>query len=121
MGKDNEVKQVIAARIKAARKAAGLSQGQVAKKLDMHRPTISEIEAGRRSVTSDELGRFATLFGVETWWLSCADPEEERQASLAKYQIAARHLSKMKDEDFDILMRLLSSLKPTGGLDDAKK
>ena len=45
MAKDK--KSTIAARIRAAREAAGLSQGQVARKLKMHRPTISEIEAGR--------------------------------------------------------------------------
>ena len=38
-------REQIAARLRAAREAAGLSQGQVAKLLKLHRPTVSEIEA----------------------------------------------------------------------------
>lgn len=51
----------IAARLRVAREAAGLSQGQVAKLMGLHRPTISEIEAGRRRVTGEELVQFAKL------------------------------------------------------------
>ena len=47
----------IANRIRTARENAGLSQGQAAKLLGFQRPTISEIEAGRRRVTAVELAR----------------------------------------------------------------
>ncbi len=106
-----EKKAVIAARLRAAREDAGLSQGQAAKELGMHRPTISEIEAGRRSVSAEELAEFSRLYGVETWWLSCADPEDRGEVDMAKYQLAARHLSKMKPDDFDRLMSLLSVMR----------
>lgn len=120
MVKENtEKKLAIAARFRAAREDAGLSQGQVARKMEMHRPTISEIEAGRRSLSSDELGEFAKLFGVETWWLACADPEEKQDAAMARYELAARNLSKLKDEDFDNVMKLLTSLRQ-GAKDDSK-
>jgi transcriptional regulator with XRE-family HTH domain len=109
--KNDELREVIAARIRAAREGAGLSQGQVAKKLKMHRPTISEIEAGRRSVSSEELGIFARLFGVETWWLACSDPEEGHDASMAKYEVAARHLSSMNPDEFDSLMKILATFR----------
>ena len=49
MKDNNSMKECIASRLRSAREMAGLSQGQVAKMLGMHRPTISEIEAGRRS------------------------------------------------------------------------
>ena len=55
---------------------AGLSQGQAAKKLDMHRPTISGIEAGNRNVTVPELTRFAELYDVDPAWLSGAGPDQ---------------------------------------------
>ena len=42
--------QAIAERLKLAREFSGLSQGQVAKLLNLHRPSISEIEADRKSV-----------------------------------------------------------------------
>jgi transcriptional regulator with XRE-family HTH domain len=119
MEKENN-KLLIAARIKAAREDAGLSQGQVALKLKMHRPTISEIEAGRRKVSAEEIAAFANLYGVETWWLSCADSKEERDPEMVRYQLAARKLSKMKPEDFESLLDLLSSIQKDGGNVDVK-
>jgi transcriptional regulator with XRE-family HTH domain len=56
-----ELKKQIASRLRLARENAGLSQGQVAKKMNLHRPTVSEIEAGRRRVSAEELARFAEL------------------------------------------------------------
>jgi transcriptional regulator with XRE-family HTH domain len=103
-------KQLIAARLKEARKLAGLSQGQAAKKLGMHRPTISEIEAGNRNVTAPELTHFAELYDVDVAWLSGAgpdqlDPQDER------LQLAFRELKKIKPQDLDKLMRALAALR----------
>ena len=52
-------------RLRAAREAAGLSQGQVAKLMDMHRPSISEMEAGKRRITAEELARLADLYDTK--------------------------------------------------------
>ena len=110
MTKPTDAKQVIAARLKEARELAGLSQGQAAKKLDMHRPTISEIEAGNRNVTAPELARFAELYDVDLTWLSGVgrdqlDPED------ARLQLAFRELQKLKSKDLDKLMRALAALR----------
>jgi transcriptional regulator with XRE-family HTH domain len=106
-------REQIAARLRTAREAAGLSQGQVAKLLDFHRPTISEIEAGRRRVSGEELTRFATLYGVGIEWLTSSpgesDPAEDR------ILLAARELSKMEDQDLDRLMSLLRMLRKSKG------
>ena len=56
-----DAKKSLAYRLRIAREHAGLSQGQVAKLMDYHRPTISEIEAGRRKVSAQELTRFSKL------------------------------------------------------------
>ena len=96
-------------RLKEARIAAGLSQGQTAKKLSMHRPTISEIEAGRRKVTAEEIEMFASLYSVSANWL--INGSIENDASDAKIQIAARELSKMSDEDIESLMKTLKMLR----------
>ena len=56
-----EQRNAIASRLRLARERAGLSQGQVAKLVAMHRPSVSEIEAGRRSVTAEELTKFAKI------------------------------------------------------------
>ena len=45
----------IGQRIKSARMNSGLSQDELAKKLDVHRPTISQIESGKRAVDTVEL------------------------------------------------------------------
>lgn len=54
----------LARRLRATRVAHGLTQAEVAKALGLHRPTITEIEAGRRSVSSEELYAFSRLYGA---------------------------------------------------------
>jgi transcriptional regulator with XRE-family HTH domain len=102
----------IAARLKAARERAGLTQGQVANVLKLHRPSVSEMEAGRRGVSAEELAVLADTYRVAVDWLlngDAADPARLR------VELAARELSKMKSEDIDRLMELLATLKRKGG------
>lgn len=54
----------LARRLRAARVRAGLTQVEVARTLELHRPAVTEIEAGRRSVSSEELERFSRLYQV---------------------------------------------------------
>lgn len=49
-------------RLKEARESLGLTQAAVAESLAMPRPSISEIEAGRRKVGVIELERLARLY-----------------------------------------------------------
>jgi transcriptional regulator with XRE-family HTH domain len=105
-------RQAIAARLRAAREQAELSQGQAAKVVDLHRPAITEIEAGRRSVSAEELAALAAAYGVDANWLveaEMADPIRDRM------ELAARELGKLKREDLDRLLQLLSTLKRNGG------
>jgi transcriptional regulator with XRE-family HTH domain len=99
---------VLAERLRLAREQAGLSQGQVAKLMRMHRPTISEIEAGRRRVQAAELAEFAKHYRVSAQWLLGEDGEDLHEA---KIRLAARELSKLKSADFDRVMNLLSTLR----------
>ncbi|MGF6411490.1 helix-turn-helix domain-containing protein [Paraburkholderia sp. MM5482-R1] len=103
----------IAERLKEAREIAGLSQGQVAKRLGMHRPTISEIEAGRRKVAADELDLFAGLYDVSVEWIVNGSVKDE--AADARMLMAARELSKMSDQDLDRLMNMLRMLRKGEG------
>lgn len=108
---DNEALRVaIAARLRAAREQAGLSQGQVAKKLDVQRPTISEIEAGRRKVPAEELSRFAEIYDVSVSWLTNNESEVPDPA----VELAARELVKLKKEDLDNVLQLLRTLRKKG-------
>ncbi len=107
MHDSDKIKQNVAKKLKAAREQAGLSQGQIAKLLGFHRPTISEIEAGRRNVTADELSFFAEKYDVTISWLTGENPEPHDP----KVELAARELSKLKSEDLDSVMNLLKTLK----------
>ena len=97
----------IAERLRAAREQAGLSQGQVAKIFGYQRPTISEIEAGRRRVVADELPKFAEIYDVTVSWLTRTDSELDDPA----VELAARELAKLKPDDFSRVMKLLQSLR----------
>jgi transcriptional regulator with XRE-family HTH domain len=99
---------IIASRIREARKLAGLSQGQVAKILNLHRPSISEIEAGNRRASADELVRLAEAFDVSVSWL-IGEGADEVNVYDDKLQLAARELQKLKPNDLDRLLRLLAA------------
>lgn len=100
----------IAARLRAAREHAGLSQGQVAKLLGLHRPSVTEMEAGKRRVSADELARLAELYDVKTAWILGEAPERA-DVTDPKLQLAARELSKLKPDDLDRLLKLIAAMK----------
>jgi transcriptional regulator with XRE-family HTH domain len=109
MSKSDAKGMAIAARLRLAREQAGLSQGQVAKMLHLHRPSISEAEAGRRKVSTEELVELARIYGVSVSWLACAEAEENPAQD--RIELAARELAKLKPEDLDRLLQLLSALR----------
>lgn len=97
-------------RLRQARELAGLSQNQAAKIMKMHRPTISEIEAGRRNVSAEELKEFARIYDVDVIWLMGEDsPNEASDSDLIK--LAAREFSKLNKTDQEIVFGLLRSLR----------
>lgn len=93
-------------RLKQAREAAGLSQGQVSRLLKMHRPAISEIELGGRKVSAGELKAFADIYKVSVEWLL-----GEPLAGGSKLKMAARKLGSLRDKDLDMVMRIIDSLR----------
>jgi transcriptional regulator with XRE-family HTH domain len=103
----------VASRLRLAREMAGLSQGQVAKMLGLHRPSISELEAGRRKVTAEELTELARIYGIDLSWLVCADADET-DAERDRVELAARELAKLKSEDLDRVLALLTALRTRG-------
>ena len=110
MSDQNAKKLITASRLREARKMAGLTQGQVGNQMKLHRPTISEIEAGNRSVTVQELGTFAELYEVDVAWLAGEgaeklDPHDDR------VQLAFRDLEKLSEKDLNKLMTALAAIK----------
>jgi len=107
------VRETVAARLRIARELAGLSQGQVAKLMKLHRPTITEIEAGRRRVSADELMEFAQHYRTSVGWLTgeeaeVIDPKDDR------IRLAARELGKLSQEDLDRVLRVLATVRARG-------
>ncbi|MBI1247130.1 helix-turn-helix domain-containing protein [bacterium] len=101
-------------RLRLAREQAGLSQGQVAQMLDYHRPTISQIEAGKRIVRPDEIERFSEIYAVKESWILRGDSSVEKEAD-PRIEIAARELAKLKQEDLDSILKLIKIMRTEGG------
>jgi transcriptional regulator with XRE-family HTH domain len=100
----------ISERLKEARKLAGLSQGHVAKMLGLHRPSVSEMEAGNRRVSAEELARLAEIYDVNVAWLLGEAPETI-DAQDPRLELAARELTKLKPDDLERLLKLLAAMR----------
>lgn len=108
--KEKEPKHPTASRLSIAREQAGLSQSQVARIMNLHRPTISEIEAGRRNVTTDEIKKLAEIYDVSVNWLLCLDDENPNPID-DQIKLAARELSKLKKDDLNKVIALLKAIR----------
>ncbi len=106
---DSAKRPQIAERLKEARKLAGLSQGHVAQLLSLHRPSVSEMEAGNRRVSADELARLAEIYDVSIAWLVGEAPALDAQDP--RLELAARELSKLKPDDLERLLKLLAAMR----------
>lgn len=109
-----ERRKLIGSRLSIARNRAGLSQSQVANKLKLPRPSISEIESGRRRVAAEELVLFAELYSVDMAWLAGRGAENV-DVIRDQLQLAARKVAGLKDEDLEKVIDLLTSLKTDKG------
>jgi transcriptional regulator with XRE-family HTH domain len=110
MKKKESHQKNIGQRLRTAREIAGLSQAQVAKMLSLHRPSVSEMEAGRRKVSAEELVKMAEIYDVDISWLSGAKHEETGNES-DKLKLAARELSKLKPKDYERVLKLMNILR----------
>lgn len=100
----------IGSRLRMAREMSGLSQAQVAKMLSLHRPSVSEMEAGRRKVSAEELCKLAEIYDVKLTWLTGSDSGESIEED-EKIRLAARELAKLKPKDYERVLFLLRVLR----------
>lgn len=105
-----EKRKLIASRLSIARERAGLSQSQVAVQMGLSRPSISEIEAGRRRVAAEELVKFADIYSVDMDWIA-GRGEQHVDLLRDRLQLAARKVAGLKDEDLEKVINLLTSLR----------
>lgn len=108
MSELDQKRAIIATRIREARKMAGLSQAQVAKMLDLPRPSVTEMESGNRKVSAEEISVLADLYEVSSSWL-LGEGAIRVDAHDDKLQLAARELDKLKPDDLDRLLTLLAA------------
>lgn len=113
---ESTTRKLIAERLREARRLSGLSQGQVAKLLGLHRPSVSEMEAGNRRASADELARIAKIYDVSVAWLAGEATESFDQGD-PRLELAARELSRLKPDDLDRLLKLLSAMRDNGATD----
>ncbi len=106
---DESQRKELARRLRLAREQSGLSQEAVARRLGLKRPAISEIEAGRRKVTANELVALSDLYHTSMDWLM-----SEKPSNFEKIELAARSLARLKSEDLDHVLRLLRTLRDPG-------
>ena len=81
--------------------------------LKKHRPTISEIEAGRRRVSAEEIGMFADIYEVSAGWLLGRGDDSGELDD--RVQLAARELAKLRTEDLERVLNLLATMREHPG------
>lgn len=101
-----EEKHQMNERLKDIRKKLKLSQEFVAKQLEMTRTTIVAIEAGTRKVSTDELVKFAKLYGVDTDEILHGKVSEKSEV-----RAFARTFSELSEIDKKEIMNLMNFKK----------
>jgi len=89
-------RKIIARRLRTAREQLGFTQAEVAEALGIHRPTVSEIEAGRRAVTSEELHRLCELYAIPVHRILGADAPRAPDVERVLFRTAARERPAMR-------------------------
>lgn len=98
-------------RLRAAREYLGLSQGEVAEHVSLSRPAISNIEAGRRKVSTLELARLAQLYRRPYEYFLGEAPEIPEDDTTGALFRTARDLS---DRDKEQVLRFAQFLRNAG-------
>lgn len=94
-------------RIKGFRESAGISQQELAEKLDISRPTVSQMESGERKVAADELIKLSGIFNLSVDGLLDLEKQptvtlmEDKEKKQAKTQlrinVPQKNLKKFKE------------------------
>lgn len=97
--------QALGNRIKHLRINAGLSQTDLAKKMDISRQSVGQIESGARDISSIELAHIAELFGVSTDSLFQEYPSEDQYAQFSEKLDIVFNSEKLRNTILYILSR----------------
>ena len=92
-----------AKKLKEARIRAEITQEDAAKMMKVAKRAISEMEAGKRSISADELAQFSRIYSVDVRELLFVDftAEGEEQRLAAKYSSFFKLLEKLSDREVE--------------------
>ena len=107
MAKAQQVVEMFGARLRAARELRGLSQRELAEKLDMPPSSIAHFEGNRRKPSFENLLRLSTALEVTTDYLLGRTDEP---AILAASDPLVRDLSKLGPDDRELVGAMLKVL-----------
>lgn len=97
-------------RLRSAREYVGLSQDDVAEYLGVSRPAVTNMEAGNRKVSADELARLARLYRRPYEYFIGEETESEDVTTTALYRVT-RDLS---DRDREQVLQFAQFLRAAG-------
>ncbi len=108
MGTD-ELKRSFGGKVQALREARGLTQEQLAERIERSVDTVSNIERGANSTRIETAGRIAEVLGVslpELFEFGGVDLDRQRRRQI---NALAQALSQQDEATFALLARLLST------------
>lgn len=98
-------------RLRRSREYLGLSQSEVAEYMGLSRPAISNMESGRRKVSTFELARLASLYRQPYEYFLGEVPEVPEDTTTTALFRATRELS---DRDRQQVLRFAQFLRNAG-------
>lgn len=102
------LKQKLGARIQEIRKSKNLTQEMLAEKINMDKPNLSNIECGKRFMTSETLEKLANALSVEEQELFNFGHIKTRE-ELKQYLIDL--INKSTDKELMYLYKTMSALQ----------
>ena len=92
-----------AKKLKEARMKAEITEDEAAALMNVTRRAISEMEAGKRSVSAEELARFSRMYKVDVRELLFVEFTEagDEQRLTAKYSSFLKLLEKLSDREVE--------------------
>lgn len=98
-------------RIQELRKKAGLSQTELAGKINISYPQMSRYEVKGVQPPADVLKRIADVLNTSVDYLVSGDTEEKAQATLKDSKLLGlfKSVEKMSDEDKNVITKLISA------------
>lgn len=99
-------------RIQELRKNAGLTQQELAKKIDISHPQIVRYETKDVQPPADVLGKIAGVFGVSIDFLVNGDTNEKAQQTLKDAELIKQFqkVEQLPEEEKNTVVRVISAL-----------